>query len=74
LAKILAKAGALYVRRPLSIADNQAMASYFGKLIYDKLNLKGGQNEKKPNNNSVGGFCGFHLGFFYRRGFGAGQG
>jgi len=49
LAKILAKAGALYVRRPLSIADNQAMASYFGKLIYDKLNLKGGQNEKKPN-------------------------
>jgi hypothetical protein len=64
LAKILVKAGALYVRCPLSIADNQAMASFFGKLIYDKLNLKGGQNEKKPNNNNVGGFCGLHLDLF----------
>lgn len=34
------KAGALNVHRPVSMTDNQATASYIGKLIHNKLNSK----------------------------------
>lgn len=38
--RILAKAGALNVRRPLAVAGSQAMTSYFDKLFDNRLNSK----------------------------------